>query len=152
MKRTNTFDVAPPRTEREGELLRRVLDASASLWNELTYERRQQFFDGASVWDTADYRKQYVGVLGSATAQQVIERGSARVSATVRMRSRAVIVSVHDWTPARSRSDMALVSLSVVHASIRYNLCRSRAIESTRQRPRLRPSAGRRGVVDLVDR
>jgi putative transposase len=28
------------------------------------------------VWDTADYRKQYVGVLGSATAQQVIRKNS----------------------------------------------------------------------------
>jgi putative transposase len=48
------------------------LDASASLWNQLNYERRQNFIDGESVWDTADYRKQYVGVLGSATAQAVI--------------------------------------------------------------------------------
>lgn len=28
------------------------------------------------MWDTADYRKQYVGVLGSATAQQVIRKNS----------------------------------------------------------------------------
>ena len=39
-------------------------------------QRRQNFFDGESVWDTADYRKQYVGVLGSATAQQVIRKNS----------------------------------------------------------------------------
>ncbi|EMA46019.1 transposase [Halococcus saccharolyticus DSM 5350] len=50
------------------------MDASAALWNELTYERRQRFFDGESVWDTDDYRKRYVGVLGSATAQQVIRK------------------------------------------------------------------------------
>jgi putative transposase len=52
------------------------LDASASLWNELNYERRQNFFDGDCVWDTADYRERYVGVLGSATAQQVIRKNS----------------------------------------------------------------------------
>jgi putative transposase len=75
VRRTNTFAVRPlsPRSE---QLLRDLLDASASLWNELTYERRQNFFDGESVWDTADYRKQYVGVLGSATAQQLIRKNS----------------------------------------------------------------------------
>jgi putative transposase len=75
VRRTNTFAVSPLSTEDE-QLLRDLLDASASLWNELNYERRQQFFEGESVWDTADYRKQYVGVLGSATAQQVIRKNS----------------------------------------------------------------------------
>ena len=75
MRRTNTFAVRPL-SDQDEQLLRELLDASASLWNELTYERRQQFFDGESVWDTADYRKQYVGVLGSATAQQVIRKNS----------------------------------------------------------------------------
>ncbi|WP_179234062.1 RNA-guided endonuclease InsQ/TnpB family protein [Halorubrum halodurans] len=75
VRRTNTFAVRPL-SEQDEELLRELLDASASLWNELNYERRQNFFDGDSVWDTADYRKQYVGVLGSATAQQVIRKNS----------------------------------------------------------------------------
>jgi len=75
VRRTNTFAVRPLSAGDE-QLLRDLLDASASLWNELNYERRQQFFDGDSVWDTADYRKQYVGVLGSATAQQVIRKNS----------------------------------------------------------------------------
>ncbi|KYH24237.1 putative transposase [Halalkalicoccus paucihalophilus] len=61
-----------PRSGQDAELLHELLDASASLWNELTYERRQNYFDGESIWDIADYRKQYVGVLGSATAQQLI--------------------------------------------------------------------------------
>ena len=65
-----------PLSTEDEHLLRELLDASASLWNELNYERRQQFFDGGSVWDTADYRKQYVGVLGSATAQQIIRKNS----------------------------------------------------------------------------
>jgi putative transposase len=73
MKRTNTF-VVRPRSEQDRELLHELLDASASLWNELTYERRQQYFDGDSIWDTDDYRKQYVGILGSATAQQLIRK------------------------------------------------------------------------------
>ncbi|WP_255171239.1 RNA-guided endonuclease InsQ/TnpB family protein [Natrononativus amylolyticus] len=76
MKRTNQF-VVRPRSEQDRELLHELLDASASLWNELTFERRQQYFDGESVWDTADYRKQYVGVLGSATAQQLIRKSKS---------------------------------------------------------------------------
>ena len=75
VRRTNAFAVRSLSAQDE-QLLRELLDASASLWNELTYERRQNFFDGESVWDTADYRKQYVGVLGSATAQQVIRKNS----------------------------------------------------------------------------
>jgi putative transposase len=75
VRRTNTVAVRP-RSEADERLLRELLDASASLWNELTHERRQQFFDGESVWDTADYRTRYVGVLGSATAQQVIRKNS----------------------------------------------------------------------------
>ncbi|ELZ62252.1 MULTISPECIES: IS200/IS605 family transposon protein TnpB [Halorubrum] len=75
VRRTNTFAVRPL-SEQDEQLLRELLDASASLWNELNYERRRNFFDGESVWDTADYRKQYVGVLGSATAQQVIRKNS----------------------------------------------------------------------------
>ena len=75
VRRTNTFAVRPLSTEDE-QLLRDLLDASASLWNEVNYERRQNFFDGDSVWDTADYRRQYVGVLGSAIAQQFIRKNS----------------------------------------------------------------------------
>ncbi|MFD1646091.1 RNA-guided endonuclease InsQ/TnpB family protein [Haloarchaeobius litoreus] len=76
MRRTNTF-VVRPRSDQDAELLHELLDASASLWNELTYERRQNYFDGESIWDTADYRKQYVGVLGSATAQQLIRKNKS---------------------------------------------------------------------------
>jgi hypothetical protein len=79
VRRTNTFVVRPFSAEDE-QLLHDLLDASASLWNELTYERRQNFFDGGSVWDIDDYRKQYVGVLGSATAQQLIRKNPARSS------------------------------------------------------------------------
>ncbi len=70
MRRTNTFEVVP-QSEQADTILRRLLDASASLWNQLTYERRQQFFAGESIWDGADYYDEYVDVLGSATTQQV---------------------------------------------------------------------------------
>ena len=70
MKRTNTFDIAP-NSETTEEILTRVLDASASLWNKLTYDRRQQFFDGESVWECDGYYDEYVDVLSGATTQQI---------------------------------------------------------------------------------
>ncbi|MDS0475689.1 transposase [Natrinema sp. 1APR25-10V2] len=76
MKRTNTFEVHP-RSDQDREILFELLDASAPLWNEVTYERRQQFFDGHSVWDTADYRERYKSNLGSATAQQVLRKNKS---------------------------------------------------------------------------
>jgi putative transposase len=39
MKRTNTFEVVP-QPDADEESLRRLLDASAALWNEINYERR----------------------------------------------------------------------------------------------------------------
>ncbi len=38
MKWTNTFEVVP-QSDEDGGLLRRLLDASAALWNEINYER-----------------------------------------------------------------------------------------------------------------
>jgi putative transposase len=75
MRRVNTFDVRPLR-DRDELILYEVLDATAALWNELTYERRQAFFDDRDVWsvDADEYRVKYKGVLGSATAQQLIRR------------------------------------------------------------------------------
>ena len=75
MRRTNTFVVRPLSGEDE-QLLRDLLDASASLWNEINYERRQNFFDGESVWDTEDYRKKYTGVLGCSTSQTIIRQNN----------------------------------------------------------------------------
>ncbi|WP_158057984.1 RNA-guided endonuclease InsQ/TnpB family protein [Halorussus halophilus] len=70
MKRTNIFNIVP-RSDADSELLHRLLDASASLWNELTYERRQRFFDDESVWEAPNYYDQYKHVLGAPTAQQL---------------------------------------------------------------------------------
>jgi len=70
MRRTNTFRVVP-QTERQEIVLQRLLDSSASLWNQLTYARRQQLFAGKSVWNCDDYYEDYVDVLGSATTQQI---------------------------------------------------------------------------------
>ena len=75
MKRANTFEIVP-QTENDKECLRRLLNASASLWNELTYERRQNDFGDGDVWDTSEYRGRYNGVVGSATVQQVTRKNS----------------------------------------------------------------------------
>nr|WP_239642077.1 transposase [Natrinema versiforme] len=69
MRRTNSFEVVP-QSEQADIVLRRLLDASASLWNQLTYDRRQRFFAGESVWDCDSYYDEYVDVLGSATTQR----------------------------------------------------------------------------------
>ncbi|ELZ39407.1 IS200/IS605 family transposon protein TnpB [Halorubrum tebenquichense] len=75
MRRVNIFRVSPL-SERDELILYEVLDASAALWNELTYHRRQHFFNNRDVWnvDADEYRVKYKGVLGSATAQQLIRK------------------------------------------------------------------------------
>lgn len=78
MRRSNTFEVRPL-SDRDERLLRRLLDASASLWNETTYARRERFFaDDGNVWDadTGTLEGQYKGVVGSATAQQIIRKNT----------------------------------------------------------------------------
>ena len=78
MKRANQFDVHP-RSAREREVVTRWLDASASLWNETNYARRQNFLeDDESVWDadTGSLEGKYKGVLSSSVAQQLIRKNS----------------------------------------------------------------------------
>ncbi|SNR23769.1 RNA-guided endonuclease InsQ/TnpB family protein [Halorubrum vacuolatum] len=71
MKRANTFDVIPQSSEDE-ELLRRLLDASAALWNEINYERREHYEDpDQDVWEISEYRGRYGGTLGASTVQQI---------------------------------------------------------------------------------
>jgi len=71
MKRTNEFEVVPQSDEDE-ELLRRLLDASAALWNEINYQRRTNFGDpDGDVWEIDEYRGRYGGVLGASTVQQI---------------------------------------------------------------------------------
>ncbi|MWV65717.1 transposase [Halorubrum sp. JWXQ-INN 858] len=71
MKRANTFEVVP-QSEEDEELLRRLLDASAALWNEINYERRENYADpDGDVWDISEYRGRYGGTLGASTVQQI---------------------------------------------------------------------------------
>ena len=76
MKRVNVFRVVP-RSEADEECLRRLLDASASLWNETNYGRRQYLTDpdiDVPIWEADDHYGEYKGVVGSATAQQVVRK------------------------------------------------------------------------------
>ncbi|MEF8802283.1 MAG: transposase [Halolamina sp.] len=73
MRRTNTFEVVPL-SERDSEILHRTLDASAALWNEVTYTRRQRFFNDEDIWDVTKLYEEYKPVLSAATAQTVIRR------------------------------------------------------------------------------
>jgi putative transposase len=82
VKRTNTFAVRPL-SETGEQLLRDLLDASAALWNEATYQRLMRYndedgFEDEDVWDadTGRLEGQYKGVLGASTAQQVIRKNS----------------------------------------------------------------------------
>ncbi|WP_232702157.1 RNA-guided endonuclease InsQ/TnpB family protein [Halobacterium wangiae] len=71
MKRTNTFEVVP-QSDADKELLRHLLDASAALWNEINYERRENYADpDGEVWEISEYRGRYGGTLGASTVQQI---------------------------------------------------------------------------------
>jgi len=59
--------------------LRRLADTSAKLFNEINYERRQQFFHGGKVdlkgtYD--EYYGKYKDELGSANTQQVLNKNN----------------------------------------------------------------------------
>ena len=43
-----------------------------ALWNEINYERQQNYADpNADIWDISEYRGRYGGVLGASTVQQI---------------------------------------------------------------------------------
>jgi len=82
MKRTNTFTVRPLSDTAE-RLLRDLLDASAALWNEISYQRLMRYnnedgFEGEDVWDadTGQLEGKYKDVLGASTAQTVTRANS----------------------------------------------------------------------------
>jgi putative transposase len=77
-QRTNTYTVAPV-SDRYRQCLFEWLSAHAPLWNQITYRRRQQYFDeDGDVWD-ADYTDlydRYAPLLGKATCQQLARKNS----------------------------------------------------------------------------
>ena len=76
-RRTNVVRLLPNGAQERK--LRRLADATAKLWNELNYERRQQFFHNEGVdfkgtWDK--YYEKYKGVLGPANTQAVMQKNN----------------------------------------------------------------------------
>jgi len=77
-QRTNTY-TAEPVSDRYRECLFDWLAAHAPLWNQITYRRRQQYFDeNGDVWDAeyTDLYEQYAPILGKATCQQIARKNS----------------------------------------------------------------------------
>ncbi|CCQ33142.1 Neutral proteinase [Halorhabdus tiamatea SARL4B] len=77
-RRTNTY-TADPVTDRYRECLFDWLAAHAPLWNQITYRRRQQYFDDdGDVWDAeyTDLYEKYAPLLGKATCQQLARKNS----------------------------------------------------------------------------
>jgi len=76
-RRTNVIRLLPNGFQERK--LRRLADASAKLFNEINYERRQQFFHGGRVDFEGTYDKyygKYKDELGSANTQQVINKNN----------------------------------------------------------------------------
>ncbi|PSP52070.1 transposase [Halobacteriales archaeon QH_1_68_42] len=77
-QRTNTY-TSDPVSDRYRECLFEWLAAHASLWNQITYRRRQQYFDdNGDVWDAeyTDLYEAYAPILGKATCQQLARKNS----------------------------------------------------------------------------
>ncbi len=47
------------------------------MYNEVDYKRRQSFFSGKIDWNTDELYFKYAGIVGSATAQQIIKNNEA---------------------------------------------------------------------------
>ena len=76
-RRTNVVRLLPNGAQERR--LRRLADATAKLWNELNYERRQQFFssEGVDFRNTeSKYYEKYKGILGPANTQAVIRKNN----------------------------------------------------------------------------
>jgi len=76
-KRTNVVRLLPNGAQERK--LRRLADATAKLYNELNYERRQQFFNGEGIdfkgtWNK--YYEKYKGILGPANVQAVMQKNN----------------------------------------------------------------------------
>jgi putative transposase len=74
LKRTNTLKLVP--TEEQEQRLLKLADNCSKMYNEVNYKRRQSFFSGKFDWNTDELYHKYKGLIGSATAQQVIRKNN----------------------------------------------------------------------------
>jgi putative transposase len=72
MKRSNTFILLP--NNKQEQQLTDLATNCAKLWNEITFRRRQSFFEHKMNWNTSDLYKKYSRLIGSASAQQIIRK------------------------------------------------------------------------------
>jgi len=74
MIRTNTFLLCPTRNQ-ERKLFE-LADNCTKMYNEINYKRRQSYFAGKMNWNTDEEYHKYKKLIGSATAQQVINKNN----------------------------------------------------------------------------
>lgn len=74
MKRTNIFKLNP--SKEEEKILFEWADNCTRMYNEINYKRRQTFFDGNMDWNTDELYHEYKKLVGSATAQQIINKNN----------------------------------------------------------------------------
>ena len=74
MKRANLFTLAP--TREQHHILQELGINCAKLWNEVNYLHRQQYQDYLRLdWNPRVY-KNYVPLVGSTTAQQIVRKNN----------------------------------------------------------------------------
>ncbi|MDI6810824.1 MAG: transposase, partial [archaeon] len=73
MKRTNTFNL---NLGKEEAILFEWADNCSRMYNEINYKRRQTFFEGKIDWNTDEFYHKYRKLIGSATAQQIINKNN----------------------------------------------------------------------------
>jgi putative transposase len=74
MKRSNLFSLAP--TQKQHSVLQELAVSCAKLWNEVNYLHRQQYSDYSKLgWNPEAY-KEYIPLVGSATAQQIVRKNN----------------------------------------------------------------------------
>jgi putative transposase len=75
MKRTNVFTLVP--SFEQEKVMFKVALGCAKLWNELTYQRRQAYFNYQPIeWYPKNLYQKYAPLVGSATAQQIINKNN----------------------------------------------------------------------------
>jgi len=74
MKRMNTFNLNPGKEEEA--ILREWADNCSRMYNGINYKRRQSFFSGKFDWNTDEEYHKYKKLIGSATAQQIINKNN----------------------------------------------------------------------------
>ena len=74
MRRTNIFKLNPKKEEEA--IMLKWADNCSRMFNEINYKRRQSFFEGEIDWNTDELYHEYKKIIGSATAQQLINKNN----------------------------------------------------------------------------